>query len=263
MVNSSYILITGGSSGIGLETAKLFASKGFHILITSLNESKLVNAIAELKSINTAISVSGIAIDLSKDNSVNQLYEWSKTVTHKLDIVVNNAGFGTFGFIDDMDINRELGMINLLVKNLYVSTRLFMHDMIKDNHGTIINISSISAFQPNPTLATYGACKAFVYQFTRAINEELKDRKSAVKCISINPTPVRTNFQNNSGMQNSKLFNTWLTVDAPFVAKEIYRAYAKSIDSLIPGKIYGFISGISKKMPEGFQIWMSKKHLNY
>ncbi len=263
MANLSYILITGGSSGIGLETAKLFASRGFHILITSLDENKLATAIAKLKSINTAISVSGIAIDVSKDNSVNQLYDWSKTVTNKLDIVINNAGFGTFGFIDDLDINRELDMINLMVRTLYISTRTFLHDMIKNNLGTIINISSIAAFQPNPTLATYGACKAFVYQFTRAINEELKDRKSAVKCISINPTPVRTNFQNNSGMQDSKLFNTWLTIDAPFVAEEIYRSYASRIDSLIPGKFYGFISAISKKLPEGFQIWMSKKHLNY
>ncbi len=262
MANSSYILITGGSSGIGLETAKLFASKGFHVLITSLEEEELENAITQIKASNNNISVVGLNIDLSKDGSVQQLYDWAKSVTPSLDIVINNAGFGTFGFIDELDMNRELDMINLMVKNLYVSTRLFLHDMILQNKGTIINISSISAFQPNPTLATYGAAKAFVYQFTRAISEELKEKKSAVKCITINPTPVRTNFQNNSGMQKSRLFNNWLTVDAPFVAKEIYRAHTHGIDTLIPGRFYGFISAINKRMPETFQIWLAKKHLN-
>lgn len=262
MANFSYILITGGSSGIGLETAILFASKGFHLLITSLDEKELEIAITQIKASNNSISVVGLTIDLSKEGSVQQLYDWAKSVTPNLDIVINNAGFGTFGFIDDVDMSRELDMINLMVKNLYVSTRLFLHDMIRHNKGTIINISSISAFQPNPTLATYGASKAFVYQFTRAINEELKEKKSAVKCITINPTPVRTNFQNNSGMQKSRLFNTWLTVDAPFVAKEIYRAYAHGIDTLIPGRFYGFISAINKRLPEGFQIWLAKKHLN-
>ncbi|HMR88837.1 MAG TPA: SDR family NAD(P)-dependent oxidoreductase [Saprospiraceae bacterium] len=262
MVNSSYILITGGSSGIGLETAKLFASKGFHLLITSLDAEELKSATSQIKSSNSSISVAGITIDLSKDGSVQVLYDWAKSVTPRLDIVINNAGFGTYGFIDDIDIDRELDMINLMVKNLYISTRLFLHDMLIHNHGTIINISSISAFQPNPTLATYGAAKAFVYQFTRAINTELKNKKSAVKCISINPTPVRTNFQNNSGMQKSILFDTWLTVNAAFVAKEIYRAYVNKIDTLIPGRFYGFISAINKRMPEMFQIWLAKKHLN-
>ena len=163
MANSSYILITGGSSGIGLETAILFASKGFHVLITSLDEKELEIAITQIKASNNSVSVVGLTIDLSKEGSVQQLYDWAKSVTPNLDIVINNAGFGTFGFIDDVDMNRELEMINLMVKNLYVSTRLFLHDMIRHNKGTIINISSISAFQPNPTLATYGASKAFVY----------------------------------------------------------------------------------------------------
>lgn len=148
-----------------------------------------------------------------------------------------------------------------MVNNLYLSTRLFLSDMIARNHGTIINISSISAFQPNPGLSTYGACKAFVYQFTRAINEELKDNNLKVRCLAICPTPVRTNFQKNAEMQNSILFDSWMTVDAPLVAQEIYEAYVGKKNYVIPGKIFHFLNHISKRLPDSLQIWLAKKHL--
>jgi uncharacterized protein len=152
-------------------------------------------------------------------------------------------------------------MIQLMVNNLYLSTRLFLAEMMKINHGTIINISSISAFQPNPTLAVYGACKAFVYQFTRAINEELKDKKSDVRCLAICPTPVRTNFQNNAKMENSTLFDSWMTVDTPLVAQEIYDIYISKRNYVVPGKFFHFLNHITKRLPESIQIVLAKQFL--
>ena len=256
------ILITGGSTGIGLETAIYFAKKGFDILISSLEDQELNSAITLIESQNEKISVKGITIDLSKDGNTNKLYKWTKQYVENIEIVINNAGFGTYGFINEIEVEREKSMIQLMVNNLYLSTRLFLEDMISVNQGTIINISSISAFQPNPTLATYGACKAFVYQFTRAINEELKDRNCKVNCIAICPTPVRTNFQSNAKMEKSKLFNSWMTVDSPLVAKEIYQAYISKKDFVIPGKLFHFLNHVSKRLPEPLQIWLAKKHLN-
>jgi uncharacterized protein len=259
-INKS-ILITGGSSGIGLATAILFAEKGYDILISSLEENELTSAILEINKINETVDVQGITIDLSVYGNTEKLYTWAKNNTENLEIVINNAGFGTFGFIGDISIEKEKSMISLMVNNLYLSTRLFLADMIAKNSGTIINISSISAFQPNPGLSTYGACKAFVYQFTRAINEEIKDKGLNIRCIAICPTPVRTNFQNNADMQKSILFDSWMTVDAPMVAKEIYRAFEHKNDYLIPGRIYHYLTKISKRLPESLQIWLAKKHL--
>jgi uncharacterized protein len=262
MINpNKTILITGGSSGIGLETAKLFTKKGYDILITSLEVSDLQIAISTLKSINQKVEIKGLTIDLSVLGNTQKLYEWAKSNCNNLDIVVNNAGFGTFGFIGDIAIEKEQAMIQLMVNNLYLSTRLFLADMLQQNKGTIINISSISAFQPSPSLSTYGACKAFVYQFSRAINEELKDKKSLVRCIAICPTPVRTNFQATAKMEKSALFDSWMTVEAPLVASEIFRAYIEQKDFLVPGKLFHFLTPISKRLPDSIQIWLAKKHL--
>ncbi len=261
MTSKKSILITGGSSGIGLATAKIFAEKGYAILISSLEENELKKAIAEIKNISQSIVIKGLTIDLSIDGNTQKLYDWAKSNSENLEIVINNAGFGTFGFIGDIEIEKEQTMIQLMVNNLYLSTRLFLQDFLEKNNGTIINISSISAFQPNPGLATYGACKAFVYQFTRAINEELKDKNSAVRCITICPTPVRTNFQNTANMQKSILFDSWMTVDAPFVAQKIYDVYISKTDYLIPGKLFHFLTKITKRLPENLQIWLAKKHL--
>jgi uncharacterized protein len=255
------ILITGGSSGIGLETAKLFAKKGFNILISSLEENEMNSAIEYIQLANNTITVKGITIDLSVEGNTIALFDWTKTNAGSLEIVVNNAGFGTFGFINDIDINREKAMIQLMVNNLYHSTRLFLGEMLKVNNGTIINISSISAFQPNPTLAVYGACKAFVYQFTRAINEELKDAKSNVRCLAICPTPVRTNFQKNAKMEKSVLFDSWMTVETSLVAQEIYDIYKSKRNYVVPGKFFHFLNHISKRLPEVLQIVLAKQFL--
>jgi uncharacterized protein len=255
------ILITGGSSGIGLATAQLFAEKGFDILISSLRDSELATAIENIKKSNPKIAIKGITIDLSTEGSTKILYDWAKSNASNLALVINNAGFGTFGFIDDIAIEKELTMINLMVANMYLSTRLFLKDMLKKNEGTIINISSISAFQPSPTLSTYGACKAFVYQFTRAINEELKDRNTKVRCLAICPTPVRTNFQQNANMQKSTLFNSWMTVDSPLIANAIFEAYISKLDYVVPGSLFHFLTKITRRLPDSLQIWLAKKHL--
>ncbi len=255
------IFITGGSSGIGLAVAKLFAIKGFDVLITSIDKDELDIAIRSIKELSPHSTIDGFIIDLSKEASTSLMYKTVMRMMPEPDIVVNNAGFGTYGFINNMDMEREIGMIHLMVMNLYQSSRLFLSDMMKRNQGCIINISSISAFQPNPTLATYGACKAFVYQWTRSVSEELKTIKSAVRCIAICPTPVRTNFQKEAGMGNSALFTSWMVVEPELVAKEIYNVFLSGKDYIIPGKLFHFLGIFSRRLPEGLLIWMAKNHL--
>lgn len=255
------IFITGGSSGIGLAVAKYFGARGFNVLITSIDLVELDEALHSIREVSSDVMVDGFLIDLSKDGSTALMYDTVIKTMPEPDIVVNNAGFGTYGFIDDINMKKEEEMIHLMVMNLYQSSRLFLSKMLKINKGCIINISSISAFQPNPTLSTYGACKAFVYQWTRSVSEELKSRKSAVRCLVICPTPVRTNFQKGAGMEKSLLFDSWMTVNPDMVAKDIYRAYNSGMDYIIPGKIFHFLAVITKRFPERLLIWMAKNHL--
>lgn len=257
----SNVLITGGTSGIGLETARVFLLRGYNVFITGLTQEEVIRTLNKLKTECSGEKVQGIALDLSEGSNAEYLYNYMLQKNIKIDILVNNAGFGTYGNVIDIPAERELAMIQLLVNNVYLLTRLFLKDMVLNNKGTVVNISSISAFQPNPTLATYGACKAFVYQFSRALNEELKDIKSDVRCISICPTPVRTAFQSNAGMENSSLFNSWMTVEAPFVAGEIFKAIEKRKNYIVPGIIYHWASKISKRLPEHIQISLAKTHL--
>ncbi|MBK9255270.1 MAG: SDR family NAD(P)-dependent oxidoreductase [Saprospiraceae bacterium] len=260
-MESKVILITGGSSGIGFETARVFCSVGFDMIITSLDQDSLEIAVFKLKTEFPESDINGITIDLSIPGSAEKLYSEVQTISKTIHVVLNNAGFGTFGFINEISVDRETAMIRLMVENLYFITRLYLNDMIIRNEGTIINISSISAFQPNPALATYGACKAFVYQFSRAINTELKDKKSKVKCMVVCPTPVRTGFEENAGMSGTNLFNGWMALDAPFVANEIFKAYKSGKTYLIPGKRFEIIAAFAKRLPETIQIWLAKTNL--
>jgi uncharacterized protein len=261
MSQTKTVLITGGSAGIGLATAEIFSKNGFDILITSLTLKELNIAIEQLTEKAEGVKIKSLVIDLSVSGNVQQMFDWAYGQAEKIDVVINNAGFGTFGFINDIDINREKAMINLMVNGIYESTRLFLAKMIIQNHGTIINISSVAAFQPNPTLSTYGACKSFVYSFTRSINEELKDQKSGVRCLTICPTPVKTNFQANANMQNSKLFDSWMAVDAEFVAKEIYNVFLSKKDYKVPGNFYHFINQLLSFFPDKIKIVLAKKYL--
>ena len=261
MAKNKVVLISGGSSGIGLETAKAFAHAGFDLIITSLDEDELESVLNQLRKTYTSLKIEGFTIDLSQKDSAQAFYNRATAISPAIDVVINNAGFGTFGFINDIDISREYEMLMLMVVNLHLSTRLFLKDMIECNKGSIINISSISAFQPNPGLATYGAAKAFVYHFSRALDVELKDIGSKVRCITVCPTPVKTNFQNNSGMQSTGLFDSWISVESQMVGSEIFRAYKKGKAFIVPGRIYQLIAAFTRVLPEFIQIRLSKAFL--
>lgn len=258
---SAFVLITGATSGIGLETARVFLRQGNNVFITGLKEAEVIQTLYLLKNEFPHSIIDGISIDLSVNGSAGQLYHFTNQKGMEVDLLVNNAGFGSYGNVVDTDVEREWSMINLMVSNMYMLTRYYLKDMVNRNRGTIVNISSVSAFQPNPTLAAYGACKAFVYQFSRALNEELKALNSRVRCITICPTPVRTSFQQTAGMEKSSLFDSWMTVEAPFVAKEIYNAVSAGKDYIIPGKLFHWVSKISRRLPERILIKIARQHL--
>jgi len=257
----SKVLITGASSGIGLALAHQFLGRGFECFLTGLDHEELAGAVVSLRIEFPEASMLQMAIDLSTVGAAIQLYQHCANLDWFPDVLINNAGFGTYGYITEISMEQELAMIQLHVVELYTLTRLFMVPMLTKGHGQVINISSISAFQPNALLATYGATKAFVYQFTRALQYELKLQQSRVRAMAVCPTPVRTNFGKNTDLKKTKLFQSWMTVDVEHVATSIMKAMDAGADHVVPGRLFHWLSKFSKRLPERLQMWMAYQHL--
>ena len=180
-------LITGASSGIGLDMARYLSTKKIELFLVSRSKEKLEMIQKELP---TKVTV--IVADLSSEQKVKELYALVKK--ENIDILINNAGFGLFGDTWETDLNKEMEMINLNVLSLHILTKLFLQDMVKRDKGRILNIASSAGFLAGPGLNTYYATKNYVVKWTLAIYEELRSIKSNVKVSCLCPGPVATNF---------------------------------------------------------------------
>ena len=173
-------LITGGSSGIGLAIAEAFLTKGYDLIIVSKELEEVNAAIASLQQERPKSVVKGWAADLAAYDAADTLFNTIISSGQSIDVLVNNAGFGAYGYFTNIDSQVEQAMIDLNVRTVYRLTKLFLSSMVENNHGYIINISSVSAFFPSPYLATYAATKAFILHLGQAIHYELQQQKSAV-----------------------------------------------------------------------------------
>lgn len=180
-------LVTGASSGIGRDIAKELSKRGYDLVIVARNEEKLNELKQEL---NTKVEV--VQMDLSIKENCYKLHDKIGFV----DILVNNAGFGTFGRFQDTNLDKELNLIDTNIVAVHILTKLFLKDMIEKNSGYILNVSSIAGHLQGPLMAAYYSSKHYVFTLSESINEELKKSKINVKVGTLNPGPVRTNFNN-------------------------------------------------------------------
>ena len=185
-------LITGASSGIGREMAYYLASLNYDLILVARREDRL----KEIKE-NVSTNVRIIPLDLGIENNVYKLYELTKD--ENIDMLVNNAGFGLFGFTSKTDLNRELEMINLNIKALHILTKLFLSDFMKRDSGYILNVGSSAGFLAGPKLNTYYATKNYVVKYSMAIYEELRHQNSNVHISVLCPGPVNTEFEKVAG----------------------------------------------------------------
>ena len=216
-------LITGASSGIGRDMARVLSDKGYGLILVARNEKSLNDLKDELKT-----NVEVISMDLSDIENCQKLYEQVKD--KNIDILINNAGFGDIGAFRKTDLDKELSMINLNIKAVHILTKLFIDDFIKRDSGYILNVSSSASFQPGPLMATYYSTKAYVTHLTLAIYEELKHMKSKVKVSCLCPGPVDTNF--------NKVANCEFKVKSlpsEYVAKYAINKMLKNKLLIIPG----------------------------
>lgn len=180
-------LVTGASSGIGKEIAYTLANKGIDLVLVA---KSMGNMDKIKKDVNVDVEI--IKLDLSKEENVYKLYEECKS--KGIDILINNAGFGLFGFFSETSLDRELEMIDLNIKCVHILTKLFLKDFKKRDSGYILNVASSAGFMAGPRLSTYYATKNYVLKLTMAINEELRKEHSNVQVSALCPGPVNTNF---------------------------------------------------------------------
>jgi len=228
------VLITGASSGIGKETAYVYAENNYNLILSARRKENLEAIKKEIEE-KHQVKVAIFDLDLSETNSAEQLYSQVKAANLKVDVLINNAGFGINGKFKDININREENMLILNIVTLTKLTKLFIQDMVKNQTGHIINISSTAAFQAVPNFAAYAATKSYVLHFSEAIAYELKDDN--VKVIVVCPGATKSEFADTAKVDQKHFSKAPTSRD---LAEYIY-------SSMIKGKVTA-IHGFKNKM---------------
>jgi short-subunit dehydrogenase len=225
------VLITGASSGIGLELAKLFAADGSDLVLVARSEEKLRTLASELQQ-RHGIGVQVLAHDLSDPTAPQAIFRNLSEQQVQIDVLVNNAGFGDRGKVAELGLERQLHMIQVNVTALTHLTRLFLPGMLGRRRGGILNVASTAAFQPGPYMAVYYATKAYVLSFSEALAEEVKEAGINVCCLA--PGTTQTGFAAEAHMQNSRLFRLG-AMDAGSVARAGYEGLRQGRVLVVPG----------------------------
>jgi uncharacterized protein len=230
MAHKGWILVTGASSGIGAELARLFAADGHGLLLVARRKERLDALAAELEE-KHGVPVKTLALDLAAPGAVPALVGW--TVREGLDVhtLVNNAGFGLRGAFHELDAERQDEMVRLNVGAVTSLARAFLPGMIARKDGGILNLASMAAFQAGPYMAVYYATKAYVLSFSEALHEEAKPH--GVKVSAFCPGPVATEFVAIAGLEGCARFDT--APDAASMARAGYKAYRANNALFIPG----------------------------
>ena len=235
-------LITGASSGIGLDIARYLASQKCELILVARNKEKLEEIQEKLP---TKVTI--IVADLSNEQRVKELYVLAKK--ENIDILINNAGLGDFGYLTETDINKDLELINTNIKAVHILTKYLARDMeTRDTDTYILNVASSAAFQPGPLMSTYYATKSYVYQLTEALYYEEKKKNTKVHVSVLCPGPVDTNFNNVAGVDFSVK-----PLTSSYVAK-----YA--IDNMFKEKML-IIPGVKMKLAKFFSRFVSDKFM--
>lgn len=229
-------LITGASSGIGREIARLLAARGYELVIAARREDRL----EELKK-TLGVPCKIACTDLSVRTEAERLFEENRDV----DILVNNAGFGVFGAFDETPLSRECKMLDVNILALHILMKLYLAEFKKRGSGRILNVSSSASFFPGPMFSSYYASKAYVTRLSLAVREELRREKSPVTVSVLCPGPVRTEFNDVAGVK----FGIG-SVSPQYAARTAVDGMFKGKGIITPSLATGFTRFISKLVPD-------------
>jgi short-subunit dehydrogenase len=226
-------LITGGTSGIGFELAKLFAKDGYDLVIVARDQRELDMTKQELES-TYSTKVTTLSKDLFDINNAFDVYSSVMEQGIQIDVLVNDAGHGHYGEFEKTNLEMELSIINLNISSLVILTKLFLQDMLARGEGKILNLSSIASKSPGPWQSVYHGTKAFVQSFTEAVREETKDKGIVITALL--PGVTNTDFFNKANMTESKIAQDESKMADPAdVAKDGYEALMSGKDMVISG----------------------------
>lgn len=242
-------LITGASSGIGEAFARALAGRGHNLLLVARTEDKLRTLCSELGRVRS-IHCQYVAMDLSKPESPSRLFEETDKRGLEIDLLINNAGFGSMGDFASLDLARELNMIDLNMRSVVELTHRFLQPMRARKRGAIINVASTAGFQPVPYMATYSATKAFVLSFSESLWEE--NREYGIEVLALCPGVTETGFFKASGMPQRPPGRTAQTPEE--VVETALRGLGRRKSSIISGWPNRLMVGIERLMTRSFVV---------
>jgi short-subunit dehydrogenase len=227
----STALITGASSGIGRDLARVFAADGYNVVLVARRAAALQGIAGELTR-EYRIDASVIAADLAQPDASARIVSELSAAGTVIDVVVNNAGFGLQGPVAELPLERQLEMIQVNVTALTALSRALLPAMLHRNRGGILNVASTAAFQPGPLMAVYYATKAYVESFTEALAEEVSGTGVRVSCLC--PGPTATGFAEAAAMTDTNLFRG-ATMSPAEVARIGYEGWKRGKVLVVPG----------------------------
>jgi hypothetical protein len=256
---SQTVLITGASSGIGYELAKLFARDHYNPVLIARSGERLTQVATELSQLGVTLKT--LALDLAAPPAPKFLFDQLLRENIRVDILINNAGFGAFGEFAAMPEAEILGQIQLNITALTQLTRLFLAPMLSRRQGKIMNVASTAAFQPGPLMAVYYATKAYVLSFSEALANELRGSGVTVCCFC--PGATNTGFAKRAGTEGSRLFKQIGAMDAATVARDGYRGLMKGKTLVISGThnwlVAESVRFAPRKMVTAVSRWIAEK----
>ena len=240
-------LVTGASSGIGLELARVLARHGSNLVLVA-RRVRLLEEIACELSDRFSVKCHVLALDLTRPDSLRLIREGLDRWKIEVDILVNNAGFGCYGLFSELKLQTQLDVIRLNVVALTQVTHLLLPDL-RRRRGRILNVASTAAFQPGPLMAVYFATKAFVLSISEALANELEG--SGVSVTVLCPGPTKSDFQRRAGMEEARLARIGL-MDAQAVAYAGYRGLMQGRRLVIPGTMNKMAAFATRLVPRSF-----------
>lgn len=254
LFSKSWVLVTGASSGLGTEMARILARKGAHLILTARSRDRLEELAADLERVN-GVEVRVIVEDLSTHGGAGRLLDGIAALGVDVEHLVNNAGVGSSGSFSASGPEREAAMVRLNVETIVTLTRGLLPRMLERGRGGVVNVASTAAFQPMPYMATYGATKAFVVSFTQALATELEG--SGVRAMALCPGPVRTGFQAAAGIPRPGLRAAELS--AVQTVERGLAAYERGDRLFVPGFVNTMQRAGTAVLPNRVLTWATAR----
>ncbi len=249
-------LVTGASTGIGFELARLLARDGHPLFLVARDAERLQSSASQIRS-ESPRAIDFLALDLSRADAAANLHREIENRGLEISHLVNNAGFGVYGPFSQTDLDSELQMMQLNMVTLTELTKRLLPPMLARGHGWILNVASTAAFQPGPLMAVYYATKAYVLSFSEALANELKG--SGVTVTALCPGPTESGFQKRAAMEDSGLVKGKKLMDSSTAARVGYQALLDGKTVVVPGLTNKLLAASTRFTPRSWVTAIVRK----